>query len=766
MQRQPDKAHERHRRRLLDAIAKLSDGPAATAAPAQAEPAAPPVARQAERRQVTVMFADLVGYTALAAELGAEAMHALLDRFFARLDRAFEAHGGRIDKHIGDCAMAVFGAPVAHGNDAERALRTALAIGEEMRLLSADSNRPLLVCIGVAAGQVVASGTGSASHREYTMTGDSVNLASRLTQAAQPGEILVADGVWRDLAHRLDGADAGALSLKGFAEPVRAWRLAGFRQAAQAGRLPLVGRGAQLRQFQAALAECGKTGRGLAIHLRGEAGIGKTRLVEEFQRAAREAGFLCHGGLVLDFGTGAGRDAIAMLARGLIGLAHQGDAEAAALAAIDFRLVEPDAAPFLNDLLDLPQPLALRARYDAMDHAARAEGRRGTLARLVERASRRQPRLLVIKDLHWADASTLDYAARLGAVVAECPALLVLTSRVAGDPLGQDWAARSGGAPLLTIDLGPLRHDEAMALADTLTGAVERHAARCVERAAGNPLFLEQLLRHADQLDGDSVPGSVQSLVQARMDRLQPTDREALQAAAVLGQRFSAEALAHLLGQPGYTPLQLSRDLLVRPQDNAWLFAHALIRDAVYDTLLTQRRRDLHRRAAQWYGERDPVLQAEHLDRAGDPAAATTYLKAAQHQANAYRYEAALKLAERGLALANGTAERALINCQRGELLHDLADMPRAASAFSDALAEADEPAQRCRILLGLAAVKRMTDNLQGAFADLEAAANSVPQDMLVERARIHFLRGNLLFPTGDVAGCLAEHARSLALAR
>ena len=377
-----------------------------------------------------------------------------------------------------------------------------------------------------------------------------------------------------------------------------------------------------------------------------------------------------------------------------------------------------------------------------------------------------RPLLLVVEDLHWADAATLDYVACLGAVVAECPALLVLTSRVAGDRLGHDWPGRTGGAPLLTIDLGPLRHDEAMALADILSGAAQRHAARCVERAAGNPLFLEQLLRHADPHDENSVPGSVQRLVQARMDRLQAADREALQAASVLGQRFGAEALAHLLGRPGYTPLPLARELLVRPQDDAWLFAHALIRDAVYDTLLTGRRRELHQRAAQWYGERDAVLHAEHLDRAGDPAAAAAYLQAAQLQANEYRYEAALKLVEQGLALASSQDERARIDCRRGELLHDLADMPSAAGAFAAALAMADEPRMRCRILLGLASVKRMTDDLPGAFADLDAAAQSVPDELPAERARIHFLRGNLLFPTGDVAGCLAEHSRSLALAR
>src|SRR5688572_29956280 len=145
---------------------------------------------EGERRQVTVLFADLAGYTVLSNELDAEEVHALLERFYDRVDRIVEEHGGHIDKHIGDCVMAVFGAPVAHGNDAERAVHTALAIRDAMPELSAGLGRPIGVHIGVAGGQVMASGTGSASHREYTVTGETVNLASRLTDAAASGEIL------------------------------------------------------------------------------------------------------------------------------------------------------------------------------------------------------------------------------------------------------------------------------------------------------------------------------------------------------------------------------------------------------------------------------------------------------------------------------------------------------------------------------------------------------------------------------------------------
>jgi class 3 adenylate cyclase len=173
------------RKRLLKAAAALRPA-VAEAAPAGAAPADEP---PGERRPVAVLFADLAGYTALARELDAEQLHDLLDGFFAAADRLIEEHGGSVDKHIGDCVMGVFGAPVAHGNDAERAARAALAVRDAMPALSARAARPVAVHIDVASGQVVASGTGGPGHRTYTVTGDSVNLASPLTDLAPPGEV-------------------------------------------------------------------------------------------------------------------------------------------------------------------------------------------------------------------------------------------------------------------------------------------------------------------------------------------------------------------------------------------------------------------------------------------------------------------------------------------------------------------------------------------------------------------------------------------------
>ena len=713
-----------HRRRMLDAIAALRAAGAETAAahPGPAEPAG-------ERRQVTVLFADLAGYTALSGELDAEEVHALLGRFFERVDRLVEEHGGRVDKHIGDCVMAVFGAPLAYGNDAERAVRAALAVRDAMPAVSAEVGRRLRVHIGVAGGQVVASGTGSASRREYTVTGQSVNLASRLAEAARAGEILVSDAVRRALG--------AAARLRRVGPAARGERLrragAGVAAARPAARArPAAGRSwdgppswtvSAPPSPTAARAAAG--GPSMSAARPGSARRASSR---SSRRRRAGPGSPATPGWSSISGPRPSGARYRSLVLGMLGLEATPGAAGEAILPEGSPGSGDDPAPaeeavFLNDLLGLPQPAELRALYDAMDNAARAEGRRRILTSLVERSSRARPRLFVVEDLHWADRPTLAHLASLCAAVSRCPAILVATSRVEGDPLRPAWWAEASEDEPLFLHLGPLDAAEARVLAGAFLAANASLAERCVERAAGNPLFLEQLLRNAEEGRGTAVPGSVQSLVQARLDRLDPDDRVALQAASVLGQRFDLETLRHILGQPDRNVERIAELSLVRPQgERSFLFAHALVRDAVYDSMLRSRRRELHRRAAEWCEGRDAALRAEHLDRADDPGAARAYLAAAEAQSADYRYERALRSAERGLELAGDGADRFALRCLRADILHDLGQMPAALSAYEAALAAASGDAERCRALIGLAAVKRVTDDLDGAFADLERA--------------------------------------------
>lgn len=749
--------HRRILRAAIDELAAVTESDVSQ----RTEPAA-----QAERRQVTVLFADLCGYTTLTARVDAEETHALLGHFIDRADAEIRDHGGTVDKHVGDSVMAVFGAPVAHGDDAARAARAALAIQAAMPGISEQAGHRLQVHIGVASGRVVASGVGADAH--YTVTGDSVNLASRLTDAAGPGETLLSDAVQRAIVGRFDLEGRGTISVKGLAKPVNVYALRGEISNPRGDDRPFVGRRAELQQFEGALAACLETSVGFALVVRGEAGIGKTRLTEELGRMAAAKGFASHRVLVLDFGVGKGQDPVRALVRGLLAVPPASDKTArrqAAEAAVAEGLLAPEHAVHLNDLLDLPQPSELHSIYDAMNNATRMEGMRTTTAALVRSLSARQPLLLTVEDLHWADRQALDVLASLARAVVDRPAILIMTTRIEGDPVDAAWRVQTPGTTLMTLDLRPLRREEALALAAQLFESTEQFALRCIERADGNPLFLEQLLRNAEEAGEEAVPGSVQSIVQARMDTLAPIDKRALQAASVLGQRFSLDALRQLTDDPGYSCARLVTSALVRPEGSDFLFSHALVQEGVYTSLLKTRRNELHAAAAAWFAERDPVLRAEHLDRAHDPAAPAAYLAAARAQTKALRFDAALRLADRGIALAEEQGTRCDLTCLRGDALRNTGATDESIAAFEAALPDADDDARRCRAWIGMAGGLRVADRQDDALRALdnaEAAGQGRPFDL----AWIHYLRGNVLFPLGRIEGCLTEHEKALRFAR
>ena len=752
------------RKRLLEAIAGLSVEPG-PAPPASAAP-------EGERRQVTVLFADIAGFTRLTSTLGAEEIHGLLNRYFETVDAVIESYGGVVDKHIGDSVMAVFGAPVAHDDDPMRAVRAALTIHERIAALAETGGHPLQVHVGVASGQVVASNTGSDAHREYTVTGESVNLAARLQDKAQAGETLISDALRRANGDRVDCSALGEIGVKGIDAPVRVWRVAALREAdAPSARVAFVGRRTELAQFTGIVDICRASGRGQAIAVRGDAGIGKSRLVDEFTRTAAAMGFVTHRGLVLDFGAGEGRDAIRSVVASLLGLSPASDntaSQAAAVQAIHQGLLLPEQRIFLDDLLNLPQPIGDRAVYDAMTNAARNEGKRKLVGDLLRHVSARQPVVAVIEDIHWANPSILLHLATLAAAAAECPALLIMTSRVDGYPLDQNWRNAAGGCPLMTLDLGPLRREDAEALASTFLETNSQLAQSCVERAAGNPLFLEHLLRNLEERGGEDVPASIQSLVLARIDRLPPADKQALQAASVLGQRFSLDTLRHLTKSTQYTCAALVQRSLIRQEGDDCLFVHALVQEGVYNSLLTARRRDMHRDAAAWYRNLgDLVLCAEHLGRAADPAAAAAYLDAAKAQTAIFHFETALRLADRGITLAADSSTKCELMCLRGDALRNMGATGESVIAFELALEAATDDVRRCQAWIGMAAGMRIADRQQDALKALgQAEATAVRHGLVSDLVQIHYLRGNVYFPLGNIEGCLAEHQKALGFAR
>jgi class 3 adenylate cyclase/tetratricopeptide (TPR) repeat protein len=724
-----------------------------------------------ERRQVTIVFADLCEFTPLSQSLDPEEVRELVARYTALVDGIVVSYGGTIDKHIGDAVMALFGAPKSHDDDPLRAARAALDIHEALGRLTDSRRRPLQAHVGIASGEVVAGSLQRGSAHDYTVLGDSVNLAARLVAAAGPGQTLLSNTVYRALAGRGLCDDLGAIELKGFDVPARVWRLRGISpDPPAANRTAFVGRKAELDQFKSLITACLARRTGQVVYLRGEAGIGKTRLVEEMRRFSETSGFATHRGLVLDFGVAKGHDPVRAILLSLLGLLPGSEAEPRqALAERLFaeRVVAPDNAAFLHDLLELPQTTQQRALYDAMDVVARERGKRALAAALIAHCSRGQPTLLIVEDLHWADPQILAYLASFATAVSGIPGFLVMTSRVEGDQLDAAWRASCRGTPFATIDLGPLRGDEALSLVGNFIDATHSVASACTERAGGNPLFLEQLLRNAQEGCRDAIPASIQSLVQARMDRLSARDRDAFQIAAVIGQRFDLGLLRHLMAAPDYSCANLIANALAIPEGDDFMFAHALIQEGAYSSMLRSRRRELHARAAEWYSERDLTLCAQHFDRADDERAAKAYLRAAVAQRSTYHMDAAFRLAARGCEIARDAADRHALICLKGELQRDLGDPSASVLSYREAIEASPDDIARCRAQIGLAEGLRVTEGLSEALHLLgQAQQVAEKHELTADLARLHHLRGNIYFPLGNIDGCRDEHERGFVHAR
>ena len=341
-----------------------------------------------------------------------------------------------------------------------------------------------------------------------------------------------------------------------------------------------------------------------------------------------------------------------------------------------------------------------------------------------------------------------------------------MTSRIEGDQIDRQWLSSTEGSPFATIELGPLRKQDSIALIGEFIDTRDSFAASCLERAAGNPLFLEQLLSNAKEGTTESLPDSIQSLVLSRMDRLDAEDKRALQAASVMGQRFEADALNFLLGRTDYGVGQLVDHNLVRKEGAGFLFAHALIQEGVYASLIKRQRRELHAKAAAWFDGKDLVLHAEHLGEANDEGAARAFAAAAREQAGQHRIEKALGLVRRGLGVVS-ESESFELQFLHGELLGRLGSTTESMAAYRQAEEAATSDAERCRAILGVADGLRITaqyDELLQLLERAEAIAES--KQLFRELARICRLRGNANFIKGEVDACLRSFTSALEYAR
>src|SRR5438132_1578276 len=725
-----------HRRKLLAAIAAL--GSDADAAP---EPA---VAPTAERRQLTVMFCDLVGSTALSTRFDPEDLRELFGAYHRAVADTVGRFDGFVAKYMGDGVLVYFGYPQAHEDDAERAVRAGLAVIEAVGRLPAREDLP--VRLGIATGiAVVGDLIGAGAAQERRVVGEMPNLAARLQGLAAPNTLIIAEATRRQIGGLFDLADLGPQSLAGFAAPQPAWRVIGESgmlsrfEALRSGEAPLVGRDEELdlllRRWEQA-----KTRKGRVVLISGEPGIGKSRLTAALSEHIEtephvRLRYFCsphhQDSALYPF--------IAQLERAA-GFARDDTVEAKlgklqALLAPDTR--DDDDIALLSELLSLPSSAA---ELNLSPQRKREKLFEAVLGQLAAEA-RRRPVLMVFEDAHWIDPTSRELLDLIVDQVRQLPVLLAITFRPEFQP---PWSGRSHVTSLVLNRLG---ERDGEVLVQNLAGNAALTAdivAEIVERTDGVPLFLEELTKAVLESAGQgdriaavlattslaalSVPATLHASLMARLDRLGPAAKEIAQIGAVLGREFAYELIEPVATCPE-KELQAALDQLgdagllfcrgTAPHAT-YLFKHALVQDAAYSTLLRGRRQELHARVAAALEEhfadlveRQPELLAHHLTAAGNTERAVDqWLKAGRHAAARLAYLEATAHLEQGLGLLRSLPESPARDTREIELRLALGPCPHSAKGAVAAkqpytraheLAESGgEPQQRFEALYGV----------------------------------------------------------------
>jgi class 3 adenylate cyclase/tetratricopeptide (TPR) repeat protein len=666
-----------NRRRLSKAVAARSSTPALISGQDKAPPSdkassAAPGLGDAERRQVSVMFADMVGSTALSAKLDPELLSGLIRRYQDAVAGAIGRYGGFVAKFMGDGVLAYFGFPRAFEDAAERAVRAAIGILSEVGAIEMPDGTRVQTRIGIATGLVVVGEIiGAGSAQERTIVGETPNLAARLQALAGADCILVSESTQKLLGGLFELTHTGEHELKGFSRPVPAWRVCGEASvesrfaATRAGRLPLVGRAHEMGLIRERW-HLARQGEGQIVTVTGEAGIGKSRVIEALQQ---ELAAETHARINLQCSPYHSDSALYPVIQYLNRVTGLAPADPADVRTEKLRsllgarhITDPAAMPLLAELLSIPSAEAIPAASPAQRKAA-------TLALIIEimtRTSDGDPVLTVLEDAHWIDATTIELMTRLADSIARTRLLVVVSARPDFTP---PWLSRPH-ATLIT--LGRLGRSECMQVVASVAAAHGLTAdtiAAIIAKTDGVPLFVEELTRSVMESAGeDSVPATLKDSLMARLDRLGGA-REVAQIAAVIGRQFDFALLEAVAGKDNDELEDMLAKLVVagivfpeeRGLERSFNFKHALVRDAAYESLLLMRRREWHGRVGlaleQRFGDvaaKEPELLAYHFGEAGQFSLACDYRMRAGDQAvrrSAYveaiaHFTAGLKLAE------------------------------------------------------------------------------------------------------------------------
>jgi predicted ATPase/class 3 adenylate cyclase len=794
---------------------RSSSPPLAPAEEAQAafRPQSDKIDSEANRRTITVLFADLSGFTAMSERLDPEVMQTLQNELFEELTAAVQSFGGFVDKFIGDALLALFGAPAAHEDDPERAVRAALDMIDRTARLSerakAYAGSPLLLHVGINTGHVVAGGLGAGVAKSYSVTGDTVNTAQRLQSMAAPGEVLVGPLTHRLTRHAFAYDSLGEVSLKGKMGNVLVHRLKEPLDSPRAARgldtlglnAPLIGRDAELARMIGSLDRaCG--GAAQLVRLVGEAGIGKTRLVREFVANIRDqdrfAGVAIRQAACSPLGEQS-YGTLAAVLRSAYGIAQKASAREAeakvaeALSELGLATDEADRLmPLYLHVLGLGDPNAV------LRHVEPEQLRRQiffAIRTVFERRLALSPLLIIVEDLHWADAVSLEALRFLMDRLERTRLMLLFTHRPMLE-LDQFGSSRISHATLRLPPLGDADGQKLLAayFSHGWREPPGRLFSRILDRAGGNPLFLEEIIRgliEAGTLQRDGaqwrmtsdeaaadIPASIQALLLARLDRLPHQVRRLAQEAAVIGPRFDAAALGAAATEPARVEagLELLCDAEIVEEIagsnsislRTYRFTQTMLQDVIYQNLLLQRRIELHGRIGgaleRLYGHEperleDLILLGHHFSLSASKPKGARYLRAAGDRARAsYANDDAIRLYQQALAVLLTGGER---EPERLVLYERIADLCGAAGRRNTAEEHYQSALEGHRAIqdrIGEARILRKLGRLlwdagkriKAETHYAEAAKLLGGTDAPIEWAHLLQERGRLAFRTGD----------------
>jgi adenylate cyclase len=702
-----------------------------------------------ERRLVTALFADVSGFTALADRLDPEQLLEVIDPVIGGLSSVVIPYEGYIEKFAGDALLALFGAPVAHEDDPERALLAALEMHRELARLveKLPYDADLTLHVGVNSGHGIGRILGSAARTDYAVLGDSVILAQRLESAAPKGETYVSHMTYKLTRHRFEFEPIGELTLKGKAEPVTAWRLVGERAlspSARPARTPMIGRVRELGQFVETFD--GLANAGAVVTVTGEPGVGKSRLGEEARAAAEERGFQWLQARCLSYGAALPYWPFADLLR------HVDEAGAR-------------ANPFLARLLGVESPETAGLEPEALQRAIHT-----AFSTWLTELTRDHPVVLAVEDVHWIDSASLALLSELARLVERAPLALVLSARPEADA---DLAVTFSGAGAIAIRLTPLDESGVGELLEAilLSPPPKELASFLGRRSAGNPFFVQELVRALEQSgtlaraddgrwslspgwDARDLPLTVEEVLGSRMDLLPVATASVLQTASVIGRRVPLPLLGAVATDvPDLRSLLdqlVAAAFLDRTHDDGLevvIFRHALVQDVAYERLLRRRRRELHCRVADQaealYGAGDDTvdLLARHLYLGGAGTRAVAYLRRAGNRARGlYANEEAILHLARALELIPEDCELRL----------DVADLHELVGSYDKALhlyLHVRDEVNDVRAWRGAVSALRKKGECDAALTLIEDAFSALGED--VDDSALWLDRGITLSITG-----------------